>query len=78
MTATIAQEVTDWFPAEVKPVNPGIYQLLNTSTDRLFYSRWNGCAWCIGCMEAEDAASFTRESVVQLRWPWRGLTEQAC
>lgn len=75
---TPARDLTPWYPAEVVPVNPGVYQMLNTSSGMLFYSRWNGEAWCVGCLEAEAAASFTRESVVQLRWPWRGLTEQSC
>jgi hypothetical protein len=70
-------EVTEWLPCEVSPVRPGLYQLLNTSTDMLFYSQWNGEAWCIGCREAELAATFTRPSVVQFKWPWRGLKEPA-
>lgn len=77
MTATIAQEVTEWFPPEITPVRPGIYQLLNTSTDMIFYSRWNGSAWCVGCLEAKFAATFSRPSVVQFKWPWRGLVSPA-
>lgn len=78
MTATIAQEVTDWYGADQRPARPGIYQLLNTSTGMLFYSRWNGRLWCVGCTEAKLAATFSWPSVVQFKWPWRGLTEPPC
>jgi len=74
----IAQDLTEWHPGIMAPVRPGVYQLLNTSTDMLFYSRWNGEAWCVGCSEAEFAATFSRPSVVQFRWPWRGLRSPAC
>lgn len=74
-TTTPARETTDWFPADVKPVHPGIYEKLNTSTNIVFYSEWTGYNWLIGAIDIRVASKMTSTAV--RIWPWRGLKEQA-
>jgi hypothetical protein len=68
---------TEWYPAHIEPVRDGVYQLLNLSTMLTFYANWHKGAWAIGCTHALDAAQYRYPSLVQKRWPWRGLTSPA-
>ena len=70
----MSQQTTAWYAPEQTPVHLGVYQLHNLSTNGLFYSNWTEDGWSIGCLCPEEAAKFTVRSVVQNRWPWRGLT----
>lgn len=71
-------ERTDWYPPFVEPAREGVYELGNTSTGIHFFARWTRQGWCVGSLNLGMAASSIRISVVQNRWPWRGLKEQAC
>jgi hypothetical protein len=67
--------VTGWFAPDVHPVRDGVYQLHNTMSDMFFYARWTSSGWCVGCTRIEDAGAFNVVSVVQDRWPWRGMID---
>jgi hypothetical protein len=85
-STTRARELTDWYPADAFPVHPGVYELLNSSTGVAFYSRWiirNFAYWKIsgwsrGHSTVDDAEADHKFGVVQEKWQWRGLKEQAC
>jgi hypothetical protein len=68
--------VTGWYAPWIEPVREGVYQLYNTSTDMIFYARWIKQGWCIGMLTAGSCELSWKLSVVQNRWPWRGLAEQ--
>lgn len=86
MTRTISEhEKTLWYPPEIVPVREGVYELLNTSTNRTFYAKrieklFHGKVvdilhrgWSNGYSTVEEAAKATTFGVVQDRWPWRGV-----
>jgi hypothetical protein len=65
-------ELTDWFPPEIKPVRIGVYQ--RQFSNYSSYSWWNGKHFSIGreFPSALDIHS-AQESVFQNK-PWRGLS----
>jgi hypothetical protein len=68
----MSKKHTPWFPADVKPVHVGVYQV-----DRVHaYQHWNGRYWGIYCLsmaEARRRADF--ESMYQ-EHQWRGLAKK--
>lgn len=76
---------TPWFPGEVRPVRPGVYQRRIPlakphgrawSVERylLVYARWNGKCWLAYGMTAKAAAQ--NRAVSSFRGcPWRGRTQ---
>lgn len=70
-------KLTPWFPGDVKPVRPGVYQQLSGNRDEFGYQRWDGRRWCLWCRKADDAA---RSRLVAASGfqndPWRGLAEK--
>lgn len=64
---------TEWYPADVDPVRPGVYELLNASTGTVFYARWiinEGhyyfyVGWSTGHMHPDDAAREVQFGLVQ-------------
>lgn len=65
------QELTDWFPASVKPVHVGIYP--TTMGYGVGYSHWDGSRWGGECMNLTDALIYSRISFGYQGKKWRGL-----
>lgn len=65
--------VTNWFPAHIKPVRPGIYQKHVNGYIR--YANFNGREWCawvesIKTAMHESYQTYEHPDAVN---PWRGL-----
>lgn len=60
---------TPWFPRNVKPVRPGVYERLFGAD--LMFARWDG-RWFVAHYTVDLAARSTNVSGFQSR-PWRGL-----
>ncbi|CAJ0698065.1 hypothetical protein [Ralstonia mannitolilytica] len=71
-------QLTPWFPAEVKPVHVGVYEVEPMQLDSGFrwpiFSYWNGKLWGTACLSREDAEKWglVFKTADQNR-QWRGL-----
>jgi hypothetical protein len=63
---------TPWFPEDVMPVRPGVYEV-NASLGA-WYRRWDGEYWFSGGHTPEDAAS-SKCAITMNAHPWRGLAK---
>jgi hypothetical protein len=73
-TPAHARDLTDWFPADVKPVRIGVYETSFAYGGG--FSEWNGYHWSNQYdtpQRAKDMAYFAGEQDKC----WRGLTEPA-
>jgi hypothetical protein len=65
---------TAWFPAHIKPVHKGVYQIRTESGS--CYSQWDGEKWC--CMHRDKDVAARQWLVSWCQdYAWRGLTEKA-
>lgn len=64
---------TPWFPADVKPARPGVYEV-KACRGSTWYRRWNGLIWFIGDYSVSYAAK--EQAPTFIRSPWRGLTKE--
>lgn len=71
MTAETGTEMTDWFPAEVKPVHVGVYET-NMGLGNGF-SHWDGKAWGAEYLRLDDALLWSPLDVGRQQKKWRGL-----
>jgi hypothetical protein len=70
-------KLTPWFPADVKPVRAGVYEVNAEFHDPPWYRYWNGEFWHAGGHTPEYAAQQPRISLEDiLLAPWRGLAEE--
>lgn len=69
------QKLTPWFPGNVKPARPGVYQQYSGTGKELGYQFWDGSHWHLW-FETADQAAANREvaSFALQEDPWRGLT----
>lgn len=71
--------LTDWFPAEVKPVCVGVYEADNGSSyGRKWYSYWDGKQW--GYADTDHEVAFLLRGEETEAWDlfppaWRGLSQ---
>ena len=67
------KEYTKWFPAEIKPVIIGVYQVFNDKS----YAYWDGKRW--GWTAISVASAVTRKATAgaSQHKDWRGLTKKA-
>jgi len=80
-STTPAREMTEWFPADVKPVHVGVYQAcMEVIEDRLGatsieygFAKWDGQRW--GKIFATASAADWWETQGSQRKAWRGLKE---
>ena len=72
MTLITDDMKTEWFPWNLPPARPGVYERQNLSTGMIYYGKWNGFRWMQGCLYASDAACATIPAVSK-PWSWRGL-----
>lgn len=75
------EELTPWFPPEVKPVHPGVYerdasQLDLSAASIKYYSHWDG-VWFILKRSPEQAGNESGGPYHSFRQhlPWRGLAK---
>ena len=66
-------KLTPWFPANVLPVRPGVYEV-DKYIGTHWYRRWDGKYWFAGNYAPEDAAS-SKHALVMNAHPWRGLAK---
>lgn len=66
-------KLTPWFPADVKPVRPGVYEM--RCDPPRWYRRWDGRHWYIGDTNVSVAAKETLASWCAFEM-WRGLAEE--
>ena len=77
----MSARLTEWFPGEVKPALPGVYQRdyrQAKNEDRIIgvaYSHWDGKQWSLFDATVIGAALSRGLSSCHLRLPWRGLAE---
>lgn len=71
-------KLTPWFPASVKPVHVGVYEVEDGIEDNeVWYSHWDGKKfnyWCCGGPEMAYEFSDMRISLKPDKW--RGLAEK--
>jgi len=76
------QTLTDWFPASVKPVRVGVYEVKGNvcDEDHPAYAHWDGEHWgdFIGIMHLADGQGFKYEagSDACQNKIWRGLSKE--
>jgi hypothetical protein len=67
-------KLTPWFPANVKPAYPGVYEVDARSSIR-WYQRWDGECWYRRWSTPESAASEMEQLWFFNCLPWRGLAK---
>ncbi|WP_257835249.1 hypothetical protein [Burkholderia glumae] len=73
-------KVTDWYPASVKPVRVGVYEIQDGTSDIFgpVYSYWNGSRFGYRSSLPERAFLMRKEETMALPViRWRGLKEPA-
>jgi hypothetical protein len=75
MKPDLEQQLTPWFPADVKPVRKGVYE--RAFFAREFPSYWNGKQWGVCCFDRDDAYDYRQHRSEHQRLPWRGLARPA-
>jgi hypothetical protein len=73
------QNLTKWFPPNVKPVHVGVYEVdmsqINPKFDAVF-QHWNGAFFGHASTTAAAAFSWRNEISVEQEFHWRGLAEK--
>lgn len=82
--APCTEGLTDWYPIDVEPARPGVYQVLfrgrsGWDADRIEYLDWDGARWrpapaTTGPQAAPGPAPGTETATME---SWRGLTRVA-
>jgi len=68
-------KLTPWFPAKVKPVRAGVYEIQEDELP-VWYRRWDGKNWYVGDPTPEGAAQERTILASWFRAPWRGLAKE--
>lgn len=76
------KKLTDWFPSEVLPARPGVYEIDREDCHGRAFSHWDGERWGWATLErlrggfqnAIDAAAEAQRTPYKRRW--RGLAVQ--
>lgn len=64
-------ETTPWFPGDVKPAHPGVYQRF--FPHRAMFAEWTGCQWLLASSSPRAAKRRKLASGQQDTVRWRGL-----
>ncbi|HDR9165770.1 TPA: hypothetical protein QDB28_006245 [Burkholderia vietnamiensis] len=68
--------LTEWFPGEISPVNPGVYMVRSTYDPYVtLFARWDGYFWMAACTKHRIASLTYVKSATQKRI-WKGLKEK--
>lgn len=65
-------KMTGWFPADVKPVRKGVYEVEEMMAFHR-YCYWNGKLWGWADVKKEDARRFNSTQGAKQNKRWRGL-----
>jgi hypothetical protein len=68
-------KMTEWFPAEIKPVHAGVYETRDELGIRWF-SAWRGDVWIWGNISPGAWPNLTGNPALYQRREWRGLSEE--
>ncbi len=69
-------KLTPWFPANVKPVRVGVYEI-HSNTTTPWYRHWDGLNWCAGERTPWEAGYLEFIPLgAAFAEPWRGLAEE--
>jgi hypothetical protein len=72
----MSQKLTDWFPADVKPVRVGVYQTRQGEEFSDWFQFWNGTFWSESSGYVDGAfRSQGRPSEGFNEVEWRGLAQ---
>ena len=71
---TLKTALTEWYPPDVKPIRPGVYEATINKPHNKFrwYAKWTGYAWSEGVSTIKEAAKEDTISSFQNKH-WRGL-----
>ncbi|WP_165973832.1 hypothetical protein [Paucimonas lemoignei] len=69
-------KLTAWFPADLKPVYPGIYQTFDPFQNRKWFNRWTGLEWIYGGATPDEAAKESGKLPEINLGKWRGLASR--
>jgi hypothetical protein len=71
-------KLTDWFPADVKPVHVGVYEVLyENGCFGSRYRYWNGVRFCYQCMNSQKAfQKRNNHTGLDAFVSWRGIAEK--
>lgn len=75
----MSEELTVWFPAEIKPARKGVYETQFRNGQRLplqGYSHWNGRFWGDTSQDIKNALA-RRHIEGHPKKSWRGLAKPA-
>jgi hypothetical protein len=69
-------KLTEWYPADVKPVRVGVYQKYCGFGQKIGYQRWDGRRWMAWDINADVAQRETIPAANFYKDKWRGLAEK--
>lgn len=73
----VPNRVTDWFPMDIEPVRPGLYQVRFVGrTEAFSYASWDGAEWCIDKPTSGTPSRIRPRGNRDNMASWRGLTEE--
>ena len=74
----MTKQMTPWFPADVKPVRVGLYEIQTTTAWRPYYAYWSGKQWGLIAAHPTSARwktiAFTDGAYQEKIW--RGFTKE--
>lgn len=70
----MSEQLTDWFPAHVKPARPGVYETDEVNTGERCYQFWNGEFWGYASSTPAEAAEASHLKSMFQDDKWRGLS----
>jgi hypothetical protein len=70
-------KLTPWFPANVKPVRAGVYEVKGDPKYK-WHRYWDGKDWYCGSFTPNGAVANFNEYRLRavIKFPWRGLAEE--
>jgi hypothetical protein len=75
MSAAITK-LTPWFPGDMNPARPGVYQQRDGFGREIGYQRWDGFRWYIWYRTPQKAADSTTPAALSGQFKdWRGLAQ---
>ena len=70
----MSKKLTDWFPVNVKPILPGVYETPALASKRFQF--WNGEFWCFYAPSVDAAYKYRKGKSMVQPHKWRGLAEK--
>ena len=67
-------KLTEWYPGDVKPYRPGVYERSYGFTSNVGYAFFDGVDWFLRSHTKEDAITDKQKSRHK-QLPWRGLAQ---